>query len=68
MVDILIAVWVAAVGISFAILPLLDSGGAWIGGVWDAWRFIYGAAMLLFVAVGGVRAYRRLPAPRRLEK
>lgn len=70
-VDKLIAVWVAAVGISFALLPLVgmaisaDSCGLWVARVWDAWRYVYGVALIVCSAGGAVRACRWLNATRR---
>jgi len=59
-IDILVSLWVAAVGFLFAILPLAASknGGQWIIGVWDLWRFPYGIALIVCGATAALRAYR----------
>lgn len=71
MLDILTAIWVAAAGLSFAVLPVAAMGASsetwntWVASVWDAWRFPYGAALLICTAGASIRTYRKLLAARR---
>jgi hypothetical protein len=71
MTDALMAIWVAAVGAVFALLPLVALaaqpafGTSWVASVWDAWRIPYGIALLVCAAGVGVRVCRFRPGARR---
>lgn len=74
MTDTLIAVWIAAAGISFVLPPLAavlmssNTWAAWATGVWDAWRFPYGVVLVTCAAGAALRACRYVLAARRHEE
>lgn len=64
--DFLIALWIAAGGVVFTLLPILDGSRScgiaeW---AWDVWRYPYVVVLLASVSGAALRACRRASSRR----
>lgn len=64
--DALISIWIGATGLVFALLPLL-AGGSLEGltaSIWELWRVLYVAVLLISASGAALRVFRRMSSRR----